>query len=468
MQKDNAKSRIGHLIKISSIAAAGGFLFGYDTAVISGTLSMVQKQFGLNPAMEGWFVSSALIGCIIGVSGAGWMSDRFGRKRILLLTGLLFSLSAMGCAVSGSFDTLVIFRFIGGMGVGIASMISPLYISEVAPSRIRGRLVALYQLAITVGILSAYLINKGLLNFALGNTEHQIQLVETVFMTEVWRAMLGMEALPALTFFILVFMLPESPRWLVLKNQEKRAHAIFSRLTGEKQASEEILSVKEILKMETTSASLILERGILVAVFLGVSLAVLAQFTGIDAIVYYGPRILEAAGFNLKDALSGQILIGIVIVVFTLLAIWKIDKIGRRPLLLFGTSGMLASLSGIAILFALGLAEGILLLMFILVFIACFSFSLGPVVWVVLSEIYPTRIRGRAMSIATVSTWIATSIIGQMIPIMLDGIGPSFTFWIFAAFCLPALYIGWRILPETKGQSLEQIEQHWLNYGKQR
>lgn len=209
---------------------------------------------------------------------------------------------------------------------------------------------------------------------------------------------------------------------------------------------------------------MLLQPGIKVAVFLGVALAVLAQFTGIDAIIYYGPRILEGAGFGINDALGSQVIIGIINVLFTLVAIWKIDSIGRKPLLLIGTSGMLISLTAIGVLFAVGIAEGILLIVFILIFIACFAFSLGPVVWVLLSEIYPTKIRGRAMSIATVATWIGTSIIGQLIPISLEGIGPAFTFWIFAIFCLPTIYIGWKIMPETKGKTLEEIERYWLNY----
>ncbi len=453
-----------HLPGLAAIAALGGFLFGYDTAVISGTLSFVRSQFDLIPALEGWYVSSALIGCIIGVSGAGWLSDKYGRKKILLLTGTLFSISAIGCALSGDFNGLIIFRFIGGMGVGIASMLSPLYISEISPAGLRGRLVALYQLAITIGILSAYLINAGLLKGSGKPDIYDIQSLQLVFKEEVWRSMLGAEAIPALAFFILVLTIPESPRWLVANKRADRAQSILSKINGSENASIEIRQIEETLKMESGTWKMILEPGIKTAVFLGVALAVLAQFTGIDAIIYYGPRIMEDAGFGLSDALGGQVIIGIINVVFTLFAIWKIDKLGRKPLLMAGTSGMLFSLFAIGLLFVLNMAEGFLLLLFILVFIACFAFSLGPVVWVLLSEIYPTKIRGRAMSIATVATWIGTSTIGQLIPVSLDGIGPAPTFWIFALFCLPTLYIGWKIMPETKGKTLEEIEQYWLKY----
>ena len=451
------------LVGIAGIASLGGFLFGYDTAVISGTLSFVRTQFELDPTAEGWFVSSALVGCVIGVSGAGWLSDKFGRKMILLLAASLFTISALGCAVAFNFSELSIYRFIGGMGVGIASMLSPLYISEISPPKLRGRLVALYQLAITIGILFSFFVNAWLLNTSVSSAFANPSM-HLIFVDEVWRGMLGMEAIPAISFFLLVLAIPKSPRWLVVKGKIENAERILSTLVGREAAAKEIKEIEETVALEKGSWKMLLQPGIKVAVFLGVALAVLAQFTGIDAIIYYGPRILEGAGFAIGDALSSQVIIGIINVLFTLVAIWKIDSIGRKPLLLIGTSGMLISLTVIGFLFAVGIAEGILLIVFILIFIACFAFSLGPVVWVLLSEIYPTKIRGRAMSIATVATWIATSIIGQLIPISLEGIGPAFTFWIFALFCLPTIYIGWKIMPETKGKSLEEIERYWLNY----
>lgn len=452
------------LIGLAVIASLGGFLFGYDTAVISGTLSFVRTQFELNPAVEGWYVSSALVGCVIGVSGAGWLSDTYGRKIILLLAAALFSISAIGCALSANFSELVIYRLIGGMGVGMASMLSPMYISEISPPKLRGRLVALYQLAITIGILSSFFVNAWLLDASGTPGFTNKPNLQLILVDEVWRAMLGMEAIPAIAFFLLVLTIPKSPRWLVINGKADKAESILKRLVGSKEALKEIKEIEETIALEKGSWKMLLDPGIKVAVFLGVSLAVLAQFTGIDAIIYYGPRILESAGFGLSDALGGQVIIGIINVVFTLVAIWKIDQIGRKPLLIIGTTGMFISLTIIGFLFAVGIAEGILLLTFILIFIASFAFSLGPVVWVLLSEIYPTKIRGRAMSIATVATWIGTSIIGQLIPISLEGIGPSFTFWIFALFCLPTIYIGWKIMPETKGKTLEEIERYWLKY----
>ncbi len=455
-----------YIIWLAVVASLGGFLFGYDTAVISGTLAFVRTQFGLAAAMEGWYVSSALVGCIAGVSVAGWLSDKYGRKRVLLLAGILFSISAIGCAVSGSFTTLILYRIIGGMGVGIASMLSPLYISEISPPGSRGRLVSLYQFSIALGILCSYFVNARLLGSSkVGLLDNEA--LQLVFKDEVWRAMLGMEAIPALLFFILVTTIPKSPRWLAVNGQIEKASRILGRIIGPESAASEIEEIIDTVSAEKNSLKMLLEPGLKLAVLLGVSLAVLQQFTGIDAVIYYGPKILEGAGFELNEALGGQVLIGSINLSFTVLAILMIDRFGRKPLLIVGTAGMFVSTTAIGLLFAFGLAEGILLLSFILVFIACFAFSLGPVVWVILSEIYPTRIRGRTMSIATLAVWIGTATLGQMIPIMLEKLGPAITFWIFALFCIPTLYIGIRLLPETKGKTLEEIEQYWLNYKKQ-
>jgi SP family arabinose:H+ symporter-like MFS transporter len=455
---------IAYIWWLTITASLGGFLFGYDTAVISGTLSMVRSQFALNAAMEGWYVSSALVGCVFGLSFAGWLTDKYGRKKVLLLTATLFTISAFGCALIDSFSILVIYRFLGGMGVGIASMLSPMYISEISPPAIRGRLVALYQLAIAVGILVSYFVNAWLLNQSSGQGFFISDILILVFKTEVWRAMLGMESIPALTFFLLLLTVPESPRWLVIKGRTDKAKAILLKTSGDREADLEIKEILDSLETEKKSKNLILDPGIKLALFLGVSLAVLQQFTGIDAIIYYGPRIMEQAGFALSDALGSQVIIGVVLMLFTLLAIWQIDKFGRKPLLLSGTMGMFISLIAIGFLFFINQAEGILLLSLILIFIASFAFSLGPVVWVIISEIYPTKIRGRAMSIATMAVWIGTSIIGQFIPLSLDNLGPAITFWIFAFFCIPTMWIGWKIMPETKGKTLEYIEKYWLEY----
>jgi len=449
---------------ITITASLGGLLFGYDTAVISGTLSMVRSQFELNAAMEGWYVSSALVGCIAGVSLAGWLSDKYGRKKVLLVAAALFTISAVGCAVISSFSALAIYRLVGGMGVGIASMLSPMYISEISPPAIRGKLVAMYQLAITFGILASYLINAWLLNQSSLHDFFISTNLTLIFKTEVWRGMLGMEAVPATLFFVMLMMVPESPRWLIIKGKIEKAKLILLKTSGERESETEIKEIYESLETEEKSKNLILEPGIKLAVFLGVSLAVLQQFTGIDAIIYYGPRIMETAGFALNDALASQVVIGTINLIFTILAILLIDKFGRKPLLLSGTFGMFISVIIIGILFYSDHADGILLLSLLLIFIASFAFSLGPVVWVILSEIYPTKIRGRAMSVATMAVWIGTALLGQFLPLSLDNLGPAATFWIFGFFCIPTMWIGWKIMPETKGKSLENIEKYWLEY----
>ncbi len=460
MKKSNSGS-VFYLAGISIIAALGGFLFGYDTAIISGTLSFVRTQFELNSIMEGWFVSSALVGCIMGVAGAGILSDRFGRKLSLLLAALLFLISATGCMLTPNHTFLIISRLIGGIGVGIASMLSPLYISEISPPKIRGRLVALYQFAITMGILFAYFANAWLLKTSQNPDIQLSGLMDQIFRLEVWRGMLGSEILPAIGFFLLLLLVPESPRWLALQGQETKASQILAKVNGQEKANQEIQSIKETIGEKAESLRSMIKQGYLFPLILGASLALLTQVSGINAIIYYGPSILNEAGFKLGDAMGGQVIIGIVNVLFTLIAIWKIDQIGRRPLLIFGVSGILIFLVTIGFLFFFGVDSGIVMLIFILLFIACFAFSYGPVIWVLLSEIYPTRYRGRAMSIATLTLWVGTTFVGQMTPWFLENIKPHGTFWLFALMTLPALYISIKLLPETKGKSLEEIEQFW-------
>ena len=455
-----------YLLGLAVIASLGGFLFGYDTAVISGTIGFVKGKFGLDAVMEGWYVSSALVGCIAGVAVAGYLSDKFGRKRVLLLSALLFLLSAVGCAMSGSHMALIVYRLVGGIGVGVASMLSPLYISEISPPHLRGRMVALYQFAITIGILCSYFVNAWLLSGAQSASSAGSGWLHFVFVDEVWRGMLGTESIPALLFFLLLLLVPESPRWLVAQGKDLLARNILTRIDGEATANKEIAEIKATVEQEEATLSALFQPGIRLAMFLGIGLAFLTQVSGINAIIYYGPRILEEAGFTLGDALGGQVIIGIVNVLFTLIAIWKIDSLGRRPLLIVGVSGIVASLIVVGLLFKFDVTEGFWLLAFILIFIACFAFSFGPVIWVLLSEMYPTKVRGRAMSIATFSLWTGTALVGQTVPWLLENLQPHGTFWLFAVLCAPAIYLGWKVLPETKGKSLEEIEHYWLSHAK--
>ncbi len=449
---------------LALIAALGGFLFGYDTAIISGTIGFVKTQFNLSTVMEGWYVSSALVGTILGVSVAGILSDKFGRKNILITSGIFFALSAIGCALSASFTGLIAYRLLGGMGVGVASMLSPLYISEIAPAKNRGRLVALYQLAITLGILVAYFSNAYLLH--LSTSEGMVEktgMMNKIFVDQVWRAMLGSETIPAVVFLLLLFAIPQSPRWLAMKGRNEKAKNILLRFVTEEEADAEIQNVQDVLAKESGSFMTVFSGPFKIAMMIGISLAVLSQVTGINAIIYYGPKILEEGGLQLGEALGGQVVIGIVNVLFTFIALWKIDDLGRKPLLTYGIIGIMISLITIGLLFYFEVNNTYLLMTFILTFIACFAFSFGPVVWVLLSEIYPLKIRGAAMSVATMAVWVGTTFVGQMTPWFLENLKPSGTFWFFAVCMIPALYLAIKVLPETKGKTLEEIENYWLS-----
>lgn len=460
MTQSTQQRNNSYLIFIALTAAFGGFLFGYDTAVISGTISLVKQQFLLSTLMEGWFVSSALVGCILGVILAGEMSDRFGRKASLIVSGLLFCASAFGCALCGSHTELILFRLVGGLGIGIASMLSPMYISEVSPAHIRGRMVALYQLAICLGIVAAYFVNAWLMNISSGASA-SAGLWHKLFVSEVWRAMFGASAIPALFFFVAMFFVPESPRWFAAKGNDEKASHILFKINGKEVAKKELSSIKEALqKEENGSWKVLFHPGIRIAMFAGIVLSLLSQFTGINAIIYYGPRIMEEAGLKLSDALGGQVVIGLVNALATVFAIWKIDQYGRKKLLNLGITGMFFALLAVGFLFLIHKTEGIWLLALIIIYIAFFAISYGPVIWVLLSEIYPTKVRGRAMSVATLMLWVGTAIIGQVVPWMLETLTPAVTFFIFALCCIP-VPLTLRLIPETKGKSLENIEKAW-------
>ena len=458
---------LGYLVFLSVVAALGGFLFGYDTAVISGTIAQVTEQFGLDALQQGWYVGCALIGSIIGVLFAGILSDKFGRKSTMILSAILFSTSAIGCAVSADFNQLVIYRIIGGVGIGVVSIISPLYISEVAVAQYRGRLVSLYQLAVTIGFLGAYLVNYQLLGYSMSNPDASTGWWNLVFVSEVWRGMLGMETLPAIMFFIIIFFIPESPRWLILKGKEEKATNILERIyTSSKEALFQLTETKSVLSSESKSEwKLLLQPGIRKAVIIGVCIAMLGQFMGVNAVLYYGPSIFENAGLSGGDSLFYQVLVGLVNTLTTVLALVIIDKVGRKKLVYYGVSGMVISLILIATYFIYGESwaiSSIFLLIFFLFYVFCCAVSICAVVFVLLSEMYPTRVRGLAMSIAGFALWIGTYLIGQLTPWMLQNLTPAGTFILFAIMCVPYMLIVWKLVPETTGKSLEEIERYWM------
>lgn len=443
------------ILFLSFAAALAGFLFGFDTAVISGTIELVKEQFNLSDSGVGWFVSSALLGAVSGVLFSGYLSDMYGRKFMLIASGLLFLISSIGCASSNGFTELVIYRLIGGVAFGIASMVAPLYISEISPADQRGKLVSVYQLAITVGILLAYFSNFWTSNGSSLDGDSSSSWLNILYKDEVWRGMFANEIYPVLLFLGCLLFIPKSPRWLVVKNRKEEASKIASNYGIEMEAvnfqeNEEKISFIKLIKG-------VYKRPMTIAIFL----MVFSQICGINAIIYYGPSILNEAGFTLGDALGGQVTIGFVNTLFTFIAIYTIDKLGRKPLLKFGATGVIVSLLIISLLFALGDNYTNYVIIGITFYIACYAFSLGPVQFVISTEIFPTKIRGRALTISTFFLWGTNAVVGQVFPSMLGYFGPAGTFLIFGIICLPGLLFINKFIPETKGKTLEEIQGYW-------
>ena len=457
-REEKDKGSIGYVIWICLVAALGGLLFGYDTGVINGSLKFVQLKFDLSPVLKGFAASSALLACIFGAAFAGTLSDRFGRKKVLILSAILFLFSAIGTALPQNFIQFIIFRFIGGLGVGAASMTSPMYIAEISPARIRGRMVSVNQFAIVFGMLAVYFINYFIAG--LGDESWNIETG--------WRWMFGSESLPALLLLTLLFFVPESPRWLTRQSQKSKALQILSKVDGEEYAKKEMQMIEETLAHESNSLSQLFLPGMRIVLVIGVVLAVLQQVTGINVFLYFGSEIFEKTGGETIDsALLQQVVVGAVNLLFTVLAIWMVDRLGRKPLMIIGSAGM-----GIA-LFAMGTAgyrqaTGQWLLIFVLIYIASFALSVGPVTWVILSEIFPTKIRGRAMGIATMCLWMANTVISQTFPMMdenkflVEKFHHGFPFFIYGIMCVAlVVFVGW-VVPETKGKTLEEIEKMWM------
>lgn len=644
----NTQGSKSFLLFACVVSALGGLLFGFDTVVISGTIGLVTQQFQMNPGAVGLFVSSALIGCVIGAAVSGTFSDRFGRKKVLILSGIFFLISAYGCGIAGSSSFLIWARWIGGVGVGMASMVCPLYISEISPPNVRGRMVTLFQFAITIGICLALFSNtwlreasftpdkraltdlssmsskvanitpaqtqgiaeiysnskavgveyevlrnvfidnlqaavnldkKSLEKYSLsagekdqrkifisdfsnaietlyndysgknGNltsemkslwfSDVELAVVSKVLLLEVsaepvdkateqaqvilnaliannkdalakigseakfnlasysemhekaqqtisalaernvsmtakrssydwmvvdavWRGMFTAEVLPALAFLILCFVIPESPRWLIKAGQSERAHAILAKIGGTETASLQMREINDAIAHEGGGIMQLFKPGLRKALFIALFLAIVSEFSGVTVILYYGPGILERAGFALGDALGGFVSIGIVNVIFTVIALWLIDKVGRRPLLFIGNIGCLIALATIGVLFTIGKTDGLIIVLMLCLFMACFAFSMGPIKWVVMSEIFPTRIRGRAIAIATLAVWFADALYNQFFPMVKLHIGVNGSFFIFAIVLIPQIFFVWLVMPETKGRTLEEIEQSWL------
>jgi SP family arabinose:H+ symporter-like MFS transporter len=445
---------------ITLIAALGGFLFGFDMAVVSGIIEPLKLQYTLSSAQEGLFVSCALLGCIGGVAFSGYLSDKIGRRKVLFISAVLFLISAVGFSFSEVYPMLIFFRILAGIAVGVASNVSPLYISEVAPSQSRGRLVVFYQLAITVGILAAYISNLFLQGYATANAGSGEGLFHWFFVENVWRGMFIVGVIPAAGFCLLLLIVPESPRWLAQYGRNEEALAILIKINGEQTARVELDSIKEMASQKSGGYKELLRLPLRKLLTLAVVLTALSQFSGINGVIFYGPTILKSAGIVTSDALFYQVILGSANVLFTFIAISKVDTWGRRPLYIVGSlcAALALALTGVCFLMNI---TGWFMLFSIILFLLFFAFSLGPLKFVISTEIFPTHIRGTTLSMCIMTMWVSDWVVNLLFPMMRDGFGIATTFFIFSFFCLLSFLYAKKKLFETKGKSLEEIEKAW-------
>lgn len=431
----------------SMVAATSGLLFGFDIAVINGALLFLKQQFALTEIQTEFAASSLLAGCVVGAAlGGGW-SDRLGRRKVLLFCAALFAISSVGAALPRNLAEFVAARVAGGIAIGMASLLAPLYIAEVAPAHMRGRLVSLNQMAIVTGILLAYLVNWTL----------------SWAGPEAWRWMFAVAAVPSLFFLGALFFVPESPRWLCEKGREEEARTVLAKVGGAEQAERDLTAIRAAIQEESGTLAELLAPGYRRALLLAVALAILQQWTGINTVLFYGSVILkeQVGGHSESAAIGANVFIGLVNFLSTIVALWLIDKLGRRPLLMYSAGGMVIAHAGLALAFRQTPPNIVAVMALMILCTASFAVGLGPGVWVVLSEIFPTRIRGRAMSIATVALWVACVILTFTYLSIASALGPTGAFLIYGAMCVLTIWVVARHTPETKGHTLEEIEHLW-------
>ncbi len=433
-----------YVLLVASVAALGGLLFGYDTGVISGAILFISKDFSLTTRLQEFTISVVLIGCIAGSAVAGTIADAIGRRLTLLAAGVIFLIGALASAFTPDETILLVGRFVVGIGIGFSSVVAPLYISEVAPAKVRGALVSLYQFAITVGILGAYFIDYV---FA-GRGD--------------WRWMLGFALVPSLILIGGMIFMPESPRYLFRRGHDSRARDELNRIAENPQDSiHEESSIRESLKVKSSGFAAFKVPAVGLALFIGVSLALLQQVTGINTVIYYGPQIFQMAGISSNTAsILAQTLVGTVNVLLTLVAIFFVDRVGRKPLLYIGLAGMFLALTTLGIAFAqphLSGSLGTIALVSMMVYVGCFAFSLGPIVWLLISEIFPLPARGLGMSISTLANWVGNFLVSQFFLTMINKLGRPLTFWVYAALCVVTILFIRAMVPETKRELLEEI-----------
>ena len=446
-------SQFRFVLFATAVTAIGGFLFGYDTAVINGANSYLKTHLNLTPTQEGLAGGSAILGCIPGAMAAGVLSDRFGRKSLLFFCALLYAVSGVLSAIPSTFNQFLAARIISGLGIGASSMICPVYIAEIAPEKYRGRLGTLFQLGIVTGIFLTLFINKSIQGMGdeVWNTAYG------------WRWMLGMEVVPAVVFILLLLTVPESPRWLAQQGRIDEARVILTKVDGPKHAENEIAAIRGATNQEGGRLAELFQRPLIHPLLLAVTLMACSQFCGINAIMYYSTKIFVSAGACKNDTFNASVWIGLINLAFTFVAIGFVDRSGRRPLLLIGTAVQVVALGLAGWMFHTG-QNGLPLLLCVVGFIAAFAMALGPVGWLFCSEIFPNRIRGRAMSIAAFTVWVSCYVVAQTFPMMNDNpaVGPAKTFWIYTAVSLFALVFVYAFIPETKGRTLEEIETLWI------
>jgi len=461
-----AGHRLGYVWLISIVAAMGGLLFGYDWIVISGTDLFYEAHFHLISSFQtGWAKSSALLGCLLGALLAGAFSDRFGRKRLLGLSALLFAVSSVATGLAGTFGAFVFWRIVGGSAIGLASNLSPLYIAEVAPAEARGRLVSLNQLTIVIGILLAQFVNWRIGSLHPLPAQATADQIAASWAGQTgWRWMFGATAIPALVFLIGMFFVPESPRWLAKRGDPGRARNILGKIGGPNYADAALADIRATLANETARVNFrdLLAPKLKRMLVLGVALAVLQQWCGINVIFYYAKDIFRESGFNVGDILLNIVFIGSVNLVATLVALQTVDRWGRRPLLLGGYAGLAVLFLAMGLGFAIH-SRGVHMLALVLAAIGCYALTLAPVTWVVISEIFPNRIRGAAMAVAVTSLWIACFLLTFTFPYLNATLGPAGTFWVYAVICAAGIGLIKIKLRETKGKTLEQIERELVD-----
>jgi SP family xylose:H+ symportor-like MFS transporter len=451
------------LLLITSVSALGGFLFGYDTGVINGAQYFLSQHFDLDPALKGWVVGSALIGCLVGALSAGYLSMKIGRKYSLIISAVLFTISAWGSGLPSflpdSVSLLVVFRIIGGLGIGIASMSAPMYIAEIAPSHRRGTLVTFYQLAIVIGFFVVFLVT-----YFIGD---KLSVAENISFG--WRRMFWSELIPSSLFLVLLFFVPKSPRWLYLMQRPEEGYSTLLKIHGSELAKKEAHQIQDSIDHNLEKPKVnFFSKAILGIICIGTIFSMLQQFTGINAVLYYGSDIFEKAlGFGKDDVIEQQILLAFINLIFTFIAMFSVDKFGRKPLVYIGCVGMIIGFS----LLGFSLQQqsvGLVSLIGVLLFIASFAMSMGPVVWVLLSEMFPNRIRSAAMSIAVAAQWASNYVVSQFFPVVSESETNMNSFWngslpyfIFIGFIILIIVFTYKYLPETKNKSLEELEDIW-------